>query len=163
MESTTITTMGTEPRICPNVPVTKSRGAKAAMVVSTPMVTGPKTPRTPLSVEAAPGPPFSCSVMMFSPTTTASSTTIPSTMIRANSEIMLMLTPKGAKKSKAPRKEIGTPMATHVARRKSSMMTKNRNTMAKPSTPLRTRRLKRCCNMSVWSSHISTDVPGGGS
>ena len=44
MLSTKMTTMGTEPRICPKVPVTNRRGAKAAMVVRTPMVTGLKTP-----------------------------------------------------------------------------------------------------------------------
>ena len=149
IQSTIITTMGTEPRIWPKVPVTKSRGAKAAMVVRTPMVTGLKTPLTPRRVAAVPGSDLSCSVIMFSPTTTASSTTMPSTMINANREIMLILTPKGAKRSKAPRKEIGTPMATQVARRKSSMITKKRNTMANPRMPLRTSRLNRCCKMSV--------------
>ena len=149
MVNTTITTMGTAPRICPNVPVTKSSGAKAAIVVSTPTVTGLETPATPLSVAAGPGPKVSCSVIMFSPTTTASSTTTPRTMMRPKSEIMFMLTPKGSKNRNAPKKEMGTPIATQSANRRSNITTRNRNTKAKPSTPLRTNRLSRCWRISL--------------
>ena len=139
--------------------MTKSSGAKAAMVVNTPTVTGLNTPRTPRRVEALPWPPASCSEMMFSPTTTASSTTSPSTMMRPNSEIILMLTSKGAKNMTAPRNEIGTPIATHVAKRRSNIMAKNKNTRAKPSMPLRISSPSRCCNMSVWSSQIAISIP----
>ena len=58
MASTAITTIATEPRICPMMPVTNSNGAKAVMVVSTPTSTGLKTPRTP-AMEAA-GPTSPC-------------------------------------------------------------------------------------------------------
>ena len=162
MVKTKITTIGTEPKICPNVPVTKSSGAKAAIVVSTPMVTGLNTPRTPRRVAAVLWPKCSCSVIMFSPTTTASSTTMPRTMISPKREIMLMFTPNGAKNKNAPRKEMGTPMATQVARRKSNIITRNKNTKAKPSRPLRISRLNRWDKMSVWSSQTCTLAPDGG-
>ena len=138
---TVMTTTGTIPRIWPNIPVTNSSGANAAIVVKTPITTGPMTPLTPRKAPTTPRCPASCSVMMFSPTTTASSTTIPSTMIRANRETMLILTPRKSKNRKAPRKEIGTPMATQIASRRSSITTRNRNTSAKPRVPLRTSRL----------------------
>ena len=164
MPSTAITTIGTWPRICPNVPVSSSSGAKAAMVVSTPMNTGEKTPRTP-AIEAS-GPtcsPASRSVMMFSPTTTASSTTIPMTMINANSDTMLMFTPRYGSSRKAPMNEIGTPIATQNASRRSSISTRNRNTSANPRVPLRSSRLRRPARISVWSAQTARSTPAAGS
>ena len=91
---TEITMMGTALMICPRTPVTKSSGAKAAMVVNTPTATGAAIPRTPANAAPAPFKPASCSVKIFSPATMASSTTMPSTTMRAKRETILMVTPK---------------------------------------------------------------------
>ena len=108
----------------------------------TPIVTGAATPFIPALAASMPFRPASCSAIMFSPTTTASSTTIPKTMISASSVITWKLTPKKSKKRKAPKKEIGTPIATQVANLKSSISTRNRNTRINPRTPFRTMMLK---------------------
>ena len=101
--------------------------------------------------------------MMFSPTTTASSTTIPITMISANSDTMLMFTPRYGNSRKAPMNEMGTPIATQNASRRSSISTRNRKTRAKPRVPLRSSRLRRPARISVWSAQTAMSKPSGGS
>ena len=144
-----MTTIGTCPSIWPNVPLTNRSGAKAAMVVNTPINTGPKTPCTPAIDALGPTNPASRSAIIFSPTMTASSTTTPRHMINANSEIILILTSKYPRNKKAPKKEIGTPIATQKANRRSSIKTKNRNTSVNPSAPFLMRRLNRDSRISV--------------
>ena len=92
-------------------------GKKAAMVVSTPNVAGIATRLTPRITLSSEWPCFSISALADSPTTIASSTTIPSTIIKANSDTILMVISKkpiGMNK-KAPKKETGKPIITQNA------------------------------------------------
>ena len=141
--NTNITTMATSLIICPMKPVTNVSEPKATMVVSTPTKTGASTPLTPFTDASVPTRPISRSAAMFSPTTTASSTTTPMTMMRPKREIMLRLTSNAPKKRNAPKNEIGTPIATQIASRRSNISTRKRNTSTNPSKPFFMRRLMR--------------------
>ena len=69
---------------------------------------------------------------MFSPTTIASSTTMPSTMINANSVIMLTDTPSVGISISAPMNEIGMPIVTQKATRSSRNRPRQIMTSARP-------------------------------
>ena len=68
-------------------------GINAAIVVSDDDITGANMRRAPPSAASSDPSPVWKWVSASSPTTIASSTMIPSAMISANSEIMLMLAP----------------------------------------------------------------------
>ncbi len=72
---------------------------------------------------------------MFSPTTMASSTTMPSDTMNANSEIMFSDTPNWGRAQNAPRKLMAMPRLTHSASRNCSVSARHRNTRIRPATP----------------------------
>ncbi len=80
---------------------------------------------------------------MFSPATMASSTTMPSAMMNANNEIMLIDTPMPGSSRKAPRKAVGMPAVTQNA----SLSSRNRlsatSTSNSPRAPFFSSRLRR--------------------
>ncbi len=77
---------------------------------------------------------------MFSPTTIASSTTIPSERIKAKSETIFNETSNTGISQKAPRKDIGMPIVVQKARRISRKSVRQINTRARPMYPFLFRR-----------------------
>ena len=80
---------------------------------------------------------------MFSPTTIASSTTIPSTTMKAKSEIMFTDAPKKGIRKSAPRNEVGIPQATQNATRTSRKRLRQSTTRISPICALRHSRSMR--------------------
>ena len=110
-------------------------GRNPRTVVITPTVIGPTTALAPEIAASSERLPRSRSAAMLSPTTTASSTTMPT--IRKNPKIVPMLRVRsaGAKKSSEPMKESGIPTVTHVAIRRSNSSTRLRKTSSAPIKP----------------------------
>ena len=98
---------------------------------------------------------------MFSPTTMASSTTIPSTRTNANSEIMLTETPKAGISAMAPRNESGIPRLTQKASRSSRKSASATNTSTNPVAPLRSMRVRRSFSPSASLSQMVIETPSG--
>ena len=70
------------------------------------------------------------------PTTMASSTTIPSTRMNANSEIRLIVILNNGITKNVPRKETGIPILTHIAREGLRNSVRITSTSANPTIPL---------------------------
>jgi hypothetical protein len=81
---------------------------------------------------------------MFSPATIASSTTMPSAMMNANIEIMLIEMSNMGRNSIAPRNEVGMPTVTQNASRSSRKSPSTTSTMQRPRNPLRRSSSRRC-------------------
>ena len=138
-----------------------NRAKKVTTVVTAPMATGPPTARTPAIDAAAPCRPFSRCLAMLSPTTTASSTTMPVTMKNANSVSTLTLRPTASKNTSAPRNEIGMPMAIHSARRMSKTTSRVMKTSTAPMMALPVTVAMRSEMNRLSSCQSSMAVPGG--
>ena len=98
---------------------------------------------------------------MFSPTTTASSTTIPTARMKAKSVIMLIDTPSPLITAKVPTKDTAMPTATQKASRRSRKRVRDRSTSASPMRPFLTsspRRLSKICPVLF---HTSSPTPAG--
>ena len=91
----------------------------------------------------------------------ASSTTIPSTTMNANSEIRLTETSFQGMKITAPRNEIGMPSDTQPARRSLKKSDSTSSTSAKPARPLRVSSSRRLRSTSVSSRQESSEMPSG--
>ena len=116
--STGITINGICANKGPRSPPIINKGMKAATVVKTPKVTGTAISCVPL-IAASVALSLSLSFeKIFSPVTMASSTTIPSTRIKANRLTRLKVTPSTGISANAPRKLMGIPMDTHTATEK---------------------------------------------
>ncbi len=115
--NTRMTTMGMLRMIFPMVPLPRRRGQKAATVVSTAKTTGRPTSRVPSTDPCRGSSPSSYLRNTFSPTTMASSTTMPNTIIKANREIMFMDTSNLGKSISPAMKEMGIPRVTQKASR----------------------------------------------
>ena len=89
---------------------------------------------------------------MFSPVTIASSTTMPSTMMKPNRLIMLIVTPVNGISISAPRKLAGMPINTQSATAGLRNMVSNRITRMLPWMPLLTRVPRRAFRYSELSS-----------
>ena len=159
--NTLMTTMGMERVISLNVPLVNSNGANAATDVSTPTTTGANTFRAPPDAASIPLLPAARSASIFSPITIASSTTNPSTMIKPNSEIIVMVTPSAPNSRMPPIKAVAMPTLTQTASFRSSIKTRNRKTRAKPYKPFFSSRLIRSRSRSVSSSSSSISTPKG--
>ena len=130
--SVQITTMGITFISLPSGPGNMIKGANAMMVVSTEKMTGFCTSWAPSIAPLTPVIPWRCLLNTFSPTIMASSTTMPSTNIKANNEIIFKEPPKLGNNINAPIKEMGIPRVTQnesCARKNKSRIT---NTKAKP-------------------------------
>jgi len=130
-----MTTIGTWPMNLPIIPSICDRGRKAKTVVSTAMITGTATSRVPSMAAAVRLMPRSRRVKTFSPTTIASSTTMPSTTMKANIEIMFSEAPQAGMIQNPPMKEIGMPMATQKARRGCRKRARQMKTSTRPIVP----------------------------
>ena len=91
-----ITMSGMVRKNLPIMPGTNISGMKAATVVSTAKITGVAISRAPSMDPRRPSPCRSWWAWMFSPTMMASSTTMPSTRMKANSDMKLIVTPRRA-------------------------------------------------------------------
>ena len=98
---------------------------------------------------------------MFSPTTIASSTTIPSTRMKANSDITLIVTSTYGSRASAPMNETAMPTDTQRASRSFRNRASTRNTSRRPSRPLSSSTRSRSCSGTVSSSQVVIDRPGG--
>ena len=148
-------------QIFPFQPGTNNIGAKAAIVVRTPKITGMATRCVPSTAPRTPGKPACWRAKMLSPTTIASSTTIPSTRMNENSEIIFTDTSKIGIIAIAPRNEIGIPIVTHIAsrnRKKRASTTKTRNS---PLRALRNSRSMRPLRNSELSCQVVILMPSG--
>ena len=81
-----MTTAAMNPYAWPRVPTANIRGRKATAVVTTPKVTGTSTSWAPSIAPASLPPPRDCAEWTFSPTTTASSTSMPSARMNPMTE-----------------------------------------------------------------------------
>src|SRR5690606_15630479 len=116
-----MTTIGTALISMPSGPGKNSSGRNATMVVITENNTGWYTSITPTKAASVPVSPSSCRAWMDSPTTTASSTTMPSTRIKANKEIKLIEVAVSGSTNKVPTETTRTPTLTqndHITSRK---------------------------------------------
>ena len=98
---------------------------------------------------------------MFSPTTIASSTTIPSATINANIEIMLIVTSIDGRNRKQPMNEIGIPIVTQNASLNSRNSPNITMTRASPRAAFFRSNPSRCRYMSERSLLIAQCTPGG--
>ena len=88
---------------------------------------------------------------------------MPTASSSVNSVTTFSVSPKAGKNSSAPSIEVGTPMATQTAIRKSKTSERNRNTSAKPRRPAPIT-VRNCAPVSaVLSSQTNTLAPAGGS
>ena len=154
----------------PMTPGSPSSGANAAIVVSTPQAAGRSTSRTPRAA-ASPMPPdippdippdwAAMCRCTFSPTTIASSTTIPSVMMNANSVIMFTVAPSPGISRKAPKNATGSPAAVQTASRLDRVKKSTRKISASPCRPLRTSNSTRLSNTSELSYQVVNESPAG--
>ena len=147
--------------ILPVTPDTNSIGVNAAIVVSTPKITGTMTSYVPRIAALVPLPVRVCVLWMFSPTTIASSTTMPSTRMNANSDIMLIETSNTGISAIEPRKDTGMPSVTHSASRRRRNSASTTNTIAKPVIALLASRSIRLLSTLAESSQVAMLIPGG--
>ncbi len=105
------------------------------MVVRMLKVTGRAISRTPRMAAARGVMPRCRYSKTFSPTTMASSTTMPSTTRKANIEIMLMLTPTSGNSARPPTNETTMPIITQKARRYSRKRVRMPITITTANTP----------------------------
>ena len=98
---------------------------------------------------------------MFSPTMMASSTTIPSTRMNANSEMTFTETSSPGIRAIAPRNEIGIPRLTQKARRSSRNSVSTTKTRMNPVAPLRSMSVRRSFSTSAWSCQSVIEMPSG--
>ncbi len=146
--NTEMTTAGNSRKILPITPGTKNIGLKAAMVVRMAKVTGTAISLAP-RIDASSLPMPRCMwPKAFSPTTMASSTTMPSVMIRAKSVIMLIDRSSPGISRKAPMKEMGMPRDTQNDSRGSRNRARMMMTSTPPSLALRTSRSMRPASTS---------------
>ncbi len=149
--NTTITTMGILRMTFPMVPEPRSSGQKATTVVRTAKTTGRPTSIAPSTAPSRAARPSSCLRKTFSPITIASSTTIPSTVMKANREIMLMDTSNLGRTKIPAAKEIGMPKVTQKASRRFKKTPSRMLTRIKPMAMFLNSRLMRLFNISERS------------
>ena len=112
----------------PAIPGTKRIGRKTTRVVRVDTTIGVETSCAPLMDDALPSSPSSLKRKIFSRTTTALSTTIPTARVSPDKEIIFRLTSETSMMLKVAMMEIGMVIATINAvrpllRKRSSMMT----------------------------------------
>ena len=158
---TEITTAGISLKIRPIVPGTKNNGANAATVVRIAKVTGIAISFAAATAAWGADSPFSRKANVRSPTTIASSTTMPSVTMNANVVTMLIEISAGPRISSAPRNEIGMPSATQNASRKSMNTARITTTSTRPSSAFLSRRFRRSRRISESSRQTSTEMFAG--
>ena len=112
---TEMTTKGKIRQILPISPSTASIGEKVTIVVKTAKNTGVATCIAPFTAASTEFIPRSLNRAIFSPTTIASSTTIPKTRMNVNSDNIFMDKSNGPNSQNPPMNEIGIPSETQKA------------------------------------------------
>ena len=139
-----------------------SNGMSAISVVAAPTTSGPTTARAPAIAAPSAVPPRLLSVAMLSPTTTASSTTMPTIRKNANRVPIFSVRSAGAKKISDPTKVSGMPNVVQKATRRSNTATRQMNTRTAPITAFPRISVNRSIMSSALSSQTSTETcPGG--
>ena len=130
------------------------------MVVMTAVRTGQSTSRMPLfrRLEGILSLLSAC-VVIASPTTIASSTMMPSTMIRPKRLIMLIVCPLAAMMPNAPPTDTPIPSTTQKLNRKSITSSNDRNTRMMPQKPLLFEQLN--CDLRSGEMCRTTGKGGG--
>ncbi|MBA7704813.1 hypothetical protein ES703_113632 [subsurface metagenome] len=135
--------------ILPNRAWKNKRGTKAIQVVSTLATTGVKTKAVPLTADSSDDLPSARKRVIFSDTTMASSTIIPSTMITAARVTLLM-----AKQSVK-----GMPSATQMPERKSRKIKSMMSIIMNPIEPLVTTIDNLFFKSTDSSSRVKSSIP----
>ena len=131
-----IATLGITERNCPISPVARRRGVNAAILVSTVATTGQATSLVPITAALNGSTPLDIYLWTFSTTIMASSTTMPSIIIRPNIERTFSVVPVIFINMAAPRKETGIPRAAMKAALRSRKRARRINTRTNPRPPL---------------------------
>ena len=164
MTETVKTAMTTEGRTSKNWPVspgTKSRGMKAMMLVETAKKTGMTMSFAPLMAAEMRDSPLEMRWKISSPTTTASSTTMPRVMMNPKREIMLIVEPPMGSRAMEPRMEMGMPMAVQKATRRSRKRPRASRTRTSPIAPFCMRRVMRSRNSTERSRERVRETESG--
>ena len=156
-----ITMTGMTLKIFPIEPGTKSIGMNAATVVKTANTMGVDISQAPSMAPRNPCPWCCWCVWMFSPTTMASSTTIPNTRMKAKMDKTLMETSNVGINQIAPRNEIGIPRLVQNANRRSRNRASEIKTSTKPPSPLRSSRESCTSSASASFSQTVSASPSG--
>ena len=157
----TITMIGRPRTSFPIEPGTASIGRNAATVVSTPKITGVARPCAPRIAPSSLLALRFCSTCVFSPTTIASSTRMPSTSTRPIREIQLIETPRNGSTAKVPSSAVGTPHATHAASRRRRNSASTTSTMIAPCQALLFIEPSRSARMLDMSCQTTISTPAG--
>ena len=134
--NTMMTTVGICQATLPGSPPMAARGAKARTVVSAAAVTGASISRAPVKAASPGASPWACLTTMRSETTTASSTTMPSTMIKPVSDIMFSVMPNAGNRISVARNTTGMPMRIQTAGPGRTKVNSTAVTRTKPIRPL---------------------------
>src|SRR5690606_29545524 len=149
-----ITTIGTALISIPSGPRKNSSGINATMVVITENNTGWYTSITPAKAAFAPVFPCSCPSCLDSRPITASSSTMPSTTIKANKEIKLIEVAVSGSTNKVPTKDTRIPTLTQndscAFRNNSSTI----NSRIRPLKALSSSSCKRSLKLTASSCQI---------
>ena len=157
-----ITVRGTSPMSSPYTPGIPRSGAKAAIVVRTPKAAGKSTLRVPRIADSSRlSPPSSIRRWTFSPTTIASSTTMPRATMNANMLSRLTVIPRPGINRNAPKNVNGSPAAVQTARRVESVKNSTRKMSPRPDSPFRTMRSRRPWKSSDAKYQGVTRIPSG--
>jgi hypothetical protein len=145
-----MTIVGMSPRNLPIVPPMKRRGEKAATVVKTAKMTGMPTRCVP-RMEASKGSPVpSCSAYTFSPTTMASSTTMPMERMKPKRDRRLIDTSRYCMRMNVPVNDKKMPTEVQKASRGARKRVSVRTTRNSPKMPFSINRLSRLRRLSAW-------------
>ena len=158
---TAMTTKGIAWMIEPMTSEMISSGTNAAIVVSDEENTGAAMRRAPVSAASAGDMPPRARVAACSPTTMASSTTMPSAMIRPNRLIMLIDWPLTSMTPSVASNETGMPTTTQKATRPLRKMNRMAMTRISPPRPLRSSRSMRLRIRSAATSYWAISRLGG--
>ena len=131
-----IATVGIIERKIPSAPSANNIGNNEAIFVNTVAITGHATSCAPIIAALAGSIPFWIYLFMFSTTIIASSTTIPSTIIRPNMVITFKVFPVYCININAPKKATGKPSAARKADLKSKNKANTISTAAIPKSPV---------------------------
>ena len=160
---TAITTSGIARMIWPMMSEMTSSGMKAAIVVKDELNTGAAMRLAPFTAASRGSSPRRARHAACSPTTIASSTTMPSAMIRPNRLTILIDWPLSSMIRTVANSEVGIPIATQKAVGVLRKMNRISSTRTRPPPPFTSSRLMRPLIRSDCTSYCSSLRFGGSS
>ena len=160
-ENSNVTMMTTamSPNTSPNRPSMKKNAPNATTVVNTAAATAGNTSRVPFTAASKREAPRSWCWKMFSAMTMPSSTRMPTTMIRPNNEMTLMVMPNQRARANIPANETGIESATQNDSRQFRNSAKNKMTKKNPWIPCSVSRSMRCRSTTDPSRTTSSRSP----